>query len=307
MNRGALRRLFVSAGAVASLAAIASCRQRSPAEEGYVRTIEQWRSGRIARLTKPDGWLSLAGLFWLKPGENTVGSDRASDVVLPPSVPARAGTIFLENGKTRWVPASGASTSAGEPVPLVSDAEPEPTIVRFGSVSFLIHQVGERSAVRVRDSESAIRKSFQGLEHFPVSSEWRFEGRFIPYSPPKHVSVPTVLGYPEDDVAPGEIEFVHRGKTFRLMAVLEQGSDELFIIFGDRTNGKSTYGGGRFVYAPMPKDGRTVLDLNKAYNPPCVFTPYATCPLPPLLNHLSMEVTAGEKMYAESWEGKPRS
>jgi uncharacterized protein (DUF1684 family) len=139
-----------------------------------------------------------------------------------------------------------------------------------------------------------------------VSSQWRFDARFIAYDPPKHVAVPTILGFPEDDVTPGEIEFTYLGKSYRLLAVLEQGSDELFIIFGDRTNGKSTYGGGRFVYSPMPKDGRTVIDFNKAYNPPCVFTPYATCALPPPSNHLPLAVKAGEKMYAESWEAPGR-
>jgi len=316
------RRSLVLAAALAA-AAIPVCRARpSPEEERYVRSIEQWRAGRIGRLTKPDGWLSLAGLFWLKPGENTVGSDRSSMVVLPPSAPAHAGTIVLENGKIRWAAAPGTENpdsrspvpgsktgSAAEPpasIPLVSDAEADPTVVRFGSVSFLIHQVGERVAVRVRDSDSATRKAFKGIEHYPVSSEWRFECRFLPYSPPKRVPVPTVLGYPEDDLAPGEVEFTYRGKPYRLMAVLEQGSDQLFIIFGDRTNGKTTYGGGRFVYAAMPTAGKTVLDFNKAYNPPCVFTPYATCPLPPPANHLPFQAVAGEKMYAESWELKTR-
>ena len=301
MIRFRRRALFLAAALAAG--ALTGCRARpSPAEESYVRSIEEWRAGRIARLTKPDGWLSLAGLFWLKPGENTVGSDRSSAVVLPPAAPAHAGTIALENGKTRWSPTPDSSANVPKAAPLVSDAESDPTILRFGGVSFLIHQVGERVAVRVRDSDSVTRRNFKGLQHFPVSPAWRFEGRFVPFSPPRHIPVPTVLGYPEDDVAPGEIEFTYQGKPYRLTAVLEQGADQLFVIFGDRTNGKSTYGGGRFVYAPMPADGKTVLDFNKAYNPPCVFTPYATCPLPPPANHLPFQVVAGEKMYAESWE-----
>jgi uncharacterized protein (DUF1684 family) len=299
MTRGAARRSFLVAGVLSAVAVFAACRKPSPAEESYVRSIEQWRSGRIARLEKPDGWLSLAGLSWLKAGENSVGADRASDVVLPASAPVKAGTIELEGGKTRWVP---AASSAPGPMPLVSDAEGDPTVLRFGSVSFFVIQRGDRTGVRIRDSDSAIRRSFKGLEHYPVSPEWRFEARFIPYDPPKHVTVPTILGFPEDDVAPGEIEFTYRGKAYRVMPILEQGSDEMFIIFGDRTNAKTTYGGGRFVYAPFAKDGKTVLDFNKAYNPPCVFTPYATCALPPPANHLPFEVTAGEKMYAESWE-----
>ncbi len=296
--------------ALAGLTAVglfaAACRPRPSADPAYIRSIEQWRAGRIARLTKPDGWLSLAGLSWLHPGENTVGSNPASAVVLPKSAPLHAGSIVLDGKSTRWEPAEGVSLeSRGKPAgvePLASDENGDPTVLTAGSVSFFVIQRGVRTGVRVRDSESAIRKNFKGLEHYPVSSDWRFEGRFIPYDPPRRVSVPTILGYPEDDMAPGEIEFRLRGKPYRLMTVLEQGSDELFIIFGDRTNGKTTYGGGRFVYAPMPEGGRTILDFNKAYNPPCVFTPHATCPLPPAPNHLPFDVKAGEKMYAESYE-----
>jgi len=282
------------------------CRARPSGDAAYLTSIEQWRAGRLARLTKPDGWLSLAGLSWLHAGENTVGSDPASAVRLPASAPARAGTIVLAGKDARWSPAPGASFEVeGKPateMPLVSDEKGDPTVLRGGSVSFFVIQRGDRTGVRVRDSESPVRKAFKAIEHYPVSAEWRFDARFVPYDPPKHISVPTILGYPEDDVAPGEIEFTRGGKPYRLVAVLEQGSDELFIIFGDRTNGKATYGGGRFLYAPMPTNGRTVLDFNKAYNPPCVFTPHATCPLPPAPNHLPLEVTSGEKMYAESWE-----
>jgi uncharacterized protein len=295
---------------VAATVAAAGCRPRAAQDPAYVASIEQWRAGRIARLTKPDGWLTLAGLSWLRPGENTVGSDPGSAVRLPSSAPSRAGSIVLEGRAARWIPAAGvAAESGGKPaggMPLASDENGDPTVLRLGSVSFFVIQRGDRTGVRVRDSESPVRKTFKGLEHYPVSARWRFDARFIPFDPPRHISVPTILGFPEDDVAPGEIEFSFGGKLYRLVAVLEQGSDELFVIFGDRTNGRSTYGGGRFVYAPMPKQGRTVLDFNKAYNPPCVFTPHATCPLPPAPNHLPFEVEAGEKMYAESWEQAPR-
>ena len=304
MKPGRSALLFAAALAAAALG---SCRaRRSPAEEAYVRSIETWRAGRLARLTKPEGWLSLAGLFWLQPGANAVGSAPGSPVALPASAPARAGTIVLDGQATRWEPAPGSTVqNAGRPaaaMPLVSDENGDPTMLSAGTVSFFVIRRGDRTGVRVRDSASAVRRSFRGLEHYPVSSEWRFDARFIPYDPPKHVTVPTILGFPEDDVAPGELEFTWRGKPYRVVPILEQGSDEMFIIFGDRTNGKSTYGGGRFVYAPFAKDGKTVLDFNKAYNPPCVFTPYATCALPPPANHLPFEVTAGEKMYAESWE-----
>lgn len=301
-----MKRLLVFA-LFAAVAGAPGC-ARSPSEERYVRTIEDWRAGRIARLQKPDGWLSLAGLAWLKPGENPVGSDPSSSVVLPASAPAHVGAIVLEEGKARWIPAPGSAAAVGgapaAAMPLVDDADggSEPTMLRIGSVSFAVIRRGERMGVRVRDSDAPTRTGFRGLEHYPVHSRWRFEARFVPFTPEKHIPVPTVLGYPEEDVSPGEIEFVRNGKPYRLTTVLEKGSDQLFIIFGDRTNGKSTYGGGRFVYSPMPTDGKTVIDFNKSYNPPCVFTPYATCPLPPPGNHLPIAVEAGEKMYAESWE-----
>ncbi|HWC65549.1 MAG TPA: DUF1684 domain-containing protein, partial [Thermoanaerobaculia bacterium] len=241
-----------------------------------------------------------------QPGANSVGSDSSNTVVLPKSMPARAGTIELDGKEIRWEPAPGSPFAAAGapagPMSLVSDESGDPTVLSAGNVSFFVISRSGRTGVRVKDSDSEVRRTFRGLEHYPVSSEWRFDARFVPYPQPKHVTVPTILGFPEDDVAPGEIEFTWRGKPYRVMPIFEQGSDELFIIFGDRTNGKTTYGGGRFVYAPIPKDGKTVLDFNKAYNTPCVFTPYATCALPPPPNHLPIEVTAGEKMYAESWE-----
>jgi uncharacterized protein (DUF1684 family) len=136
-------------------------------------------------------------------------------------------------------------------MPLASDENGEPTVLSTGTVSFFVIGRGDRIGVRVRDGASVLRRNFRGLEHYPVSSDWRFDARFIPYPEPKHVTVPTILGFPEDDVSPGEIEFTHGGKPYRLVPILEQGSDEMFVIFGDRTNGKSTYGGGRFVYAPF--------------------------------------------------------
>ncbi|HET9793232.1 MAG TPA: DUF1684 domain-containing protein [Thermoanaerobaculia bacterium] len=302
-----IRRASPLLAAALLAAAAVSCRaRRSPAEEAYVRSIETWRAGRISRLEKPDGWLSLAGLFWLQPGVNAVGSASGSAVRLPPFAPARAGEIVLAGKETRWEPAPGSSVRSGgkpaEAMPLASDENGDATVLSTGTVSFFVIRRGDRTGVRVRDSASAARRDFHGLEHYPVSSEWRFEARFIPYPQPKHVTVPTILGFPEDDVSPGELEFTWRGRPYRIVPIFEQGSDELFIIFGDRTNGKATYGGGRFVYAPMPTAGKTVLDFNKAYNPPCVFTPYATCALPLPANHLPFEVKAGEKMYAESWE-----
>jgi uncharacterized protein len=252
---------------------------------------------------RDDGWLTLSGLFWLQPGRNTFGSDSPARIVLRGrSVPPIAGAIVLENGRTRLEPSPGvALTLDGRPaVPsdLRSDESGDPTVLRIGTFSFFVVRRGEKLGVRVRDTDSPVRKNFKGLEYFPIDSGWKVAARFEPYIPQKHLAIPTVLGFPEDDVSPGVLVFEHGAATYRLDPVFEQGSDELFIIFGDRTNGKETYGAGRFVYAPMPRDGKTVIDFNKAYNPPCAFTPYATCPLPPPQNRLPIEVRAGEQSYS---------
>jgi uncharacterized protein (DUF1684 family) len=180
---------------------------------------------------------------------------------------------------------------------LQTDQSGEPTILQHGSLSFYVIQRNERLGVRVKDADAAALKSFHGLESFPFSESWRVAARFEPSSPPRHISVPNVLGNVTSEESPGALAFEYSGKTYRLDAVREAGTEDYFIIFGDATNGHETYGGGRFLYASPPKDGQTVLDFNKAYNPPCVFTPYATCPLPPPQNRLSIRIEAGEKSY----------
>ena len=307
--RGVWRSLVFGA-----LFASAACSPR--VDPGYRSEIETWRQQRAEKLRRDDGWLTLAGLSWLDPGRNTFGSGPEAKIPLHGAgVPPIAGAIVLENGRARLEPAPGlrraeaasaaqagaALTADGRPAgasDLVSDENGSPTVLRIGTFSFFVIRRGEKLGVRVRDTESAARKNFKGLDYFPIDPGWRVTARFEPYTPPKHIAVPTVLGFPEDDVSPGALAFEHGGKTYRLDPVFEQGSDELFLIFGDRTNGKETYGAGRFVYAPMPKDGKTVIDFNKAYSPPCIFTPYATCPFPPPQNRLPLEVRAGEKTYS---------
>jgi uncharacterized protein (DUF1684 family) len=283
-------------------------------DPAYRREIEAWRAKRLANLTKPDGWLSLAGLFWLEEGENRVGSDPGARVSLPGSAPRNCGRLFRHGESVRWEPSpglrraeaasaaqAGVSVSPRGVMDLKNDAEGDPTILSTGTVSFFVIKREERIGVRVKDADSDTRKNFKGLDYFSIDRSWRLEARFEPYDPPKKVIVPTVLGTPEVDVSPGALVFSRGGKTYRLEPVFEQGSDELFLVFGDTTNGQETYGGGRFVYAPMPRDGRTVLDFNKAYSPPCIFTPYATCPLPMPSNRIPIAVAAGEKTYSGAW------
>ena len=266
------------------------------------KEIEAWRQSRLAGLRRPNGWLTLVGLSWLESGENLVGSDPASAVLLPAGqAPARLGVIERGEAGNRFRAEPGVRvTCDGKPATtcdLKSDAEDEPTLVQHGSLVFYLIRRGDRFGVRVKDSDAPALRHFRGLDYFPITESFRFVARFERYDPPRSISVPTILGSASSESTPGALLFDYEGKTYRLEPVLERGTTDLFVIFGDATNGRDTYGGGRFLYAAPPVDGRTVLDFNKAYNPPCVFSPYATCPLPPSQNRLPIRIEAGEKNY----------
>ncbi len=271
----------------------------------YRTEIEAWRAKRLASLRREDGWLTLVGLFWLEKGSNRIGTDpKANRVVLPEgSAPETLGSLDLSGDVvTLKANPNAGLTSGGRPVAtmtLRTDADVDgPTVVERGRIRFYVIKRGERLGVRVKDSQSPVRLSFHGIDSYPIDPKWRFDARFEAYRPPKSVAVPNILGSIDEEKSPGAAVFAVGGHEYRLDAVTEEGTDELFLIFGDATNGAETYGGGRFLYAKPPgPDGRVVLDFNKAYNPPCVFTPYATCPLPPRGNRLPIRIEAGEKKY----------
>jgi uncharacterized protein len=268
--------------------------------------VEAWRAKRIARLEAPDGWLSLVGLEWLDEGVNKLGSAADAGVHFPDKVPATLGTITRHEATLTLEPAPGADlTIDGKPVvgkvTLASDdSEGGPTVVSHGSIAFFVIHRGDRWAVRIKDSESPVRKSFHGIDHYPLRGDWLVRARFEPSAKGTTIPVPNILGSVEDADSPGVVVFTHEGHEVRLQAI-DEGDGRLFLVFGDATNGKGTYGGGRFLYADPPKPGETtvLVDFNQAYNPPCVFTPYATCPLPPKTNKLPFAVEAGEKL----WDG----
>lgn len=271
------------------------------APDGEAETLE-WRAKRDASLRQPDGWLSLIGLHWLDQGRNSVGSASDNDVVLNAG-PDRVGVITVAHGEVEFCPASDAITVAGESVKcarLASDAQENKSVVRFGSIMFyLIDREGEL-ALRVKDSQAGILQDFEGMEYFPYDPEWRIEARFEAHEPGRIMEIPNVLGSVERSPNPGRVIFEKNGEEHVLEAVRYEGDDELFLVFADRSNGKSTYGAGRFLYTPLPdENGRLIVDFNQSYNPPCVFTPYATCPLPPPGNRLDLNIEAGEKNYAE--------
>ena len=276
------------------------------ADDAYRDQIRKWREERETRLLAPDGWLSVAGLFWLREGPNRFGSDPASDIVLPPgSAAARAGTFELRERQTtvRLEPGVSGRIATRPVVPptvLRSDAGGKPDVLEMGRLSLYVIERGGQFAIRLKDRDAAARRGFTGLRWFEISESYRVEARWVQYPELKPVRLPNVLGKVESMPSPGYAEFTLNGATLRLDGVLEEPqAEELFFILKDKTSGNETYGGGRFLYASLPKGGKVVLDFNKAYNPPCAFTPYATCPLPPKQNWLPARIEAGERTYGK--------
>jgi uncharacterized protein (DUF1684 family) len=256
----------------------------------YKDEITDWRTKHEAGLKNPNGWLSVAGLFWLHDGPNAVGSDPQSDVVLPGSAPRRAGVLTFHNDKVSFEPAGKGFP--GKRGALRADAEGHPDVVEIAGVELTIIRRGEKTGVRLRDPNAATRRDFPGLKWFPVDERWRVKAKWTAYSEPKTIAITNILGMTDQEPSPGYAEFTMQGQKLRLEPVLEDNM--LFFIFKDQTSGKSTYGAGRFLYADLAKNGEVILDFNKAENPPCAFTAFATCPLPPRQNALAAPVEAGE-------------
>lgn len=260
------------------------------ADATYPQQIARWRAEREAKLKADDGWLTVVGLHWLHEGVNTVGSDPNADAPLPASVPARVGTIALSKGKAHFKPASGVPLKEMD---LKTDVTPQYDRLALGRVKFFVIERETKFGVRVKDNDSEARKKFTGLRWYPVDPAWKIKAKFIPS--PHKVSFDTEVGVKETDDSPGFVIFTRGGREYKIEAVKED--DDLWFVFRDLTSGKTTYGASRFLYAPFPKDGFVEMDFNKAENPPCMFTDYATCPLPTPQNRLQLAVTAGEQTY----------
>ncbi|MGH8371107.1 MAG: DUF1684 domain-containing protein [Gammaproteobacteria bacterium] len=269
----------------------------------YEEEIEAWRTTRLGKLTADDGWLTLVGLHWLNPGDNRFGRDASHHFVMDdPALTEQLGTFTLHAKRIVFHAAAGSgATHAGEPVTkleLKTVTQTGPTTLQLGSASFYAIRLLDRFGIRIKDSAATARAHFQGLKYFDIEPRWRLEARFETYSPMRQLPVVNVLGIEEQMDSPGALVFDVEGETCRLDVVLETGVTDYFVIFADQTNGKQTYGAGRFLYVRPPVDGKTVLDFNKAYNPPCVFSQFTACPLPPPQNRLPFEVTAGELKYS---------
>jgi len=295
-HRTLLPALFTLASTALACAAAAG-------DPEYVAEIQKWREQRETRLKADGGWLTVAGLFWLEPGANRFGTDPSNQIVLPAdSAPPKAGVFEFAEGRTTLKAEPGVTiTVGGKPVTtqeMKPDSAGEPDIAKLGALTMQVIQRGDRYAIRMKDMNSRLRKEFTGLHWYPIAESWRVTARWEPYDPPREIPVPTILGTIEKMPCPGAAVFSIGGQELRLEPVLEEpGDTELFYIFRDATSGKETYGAGRFFYSALPADGKVVLDFNKAYNPPCAFTPYATCPLPPEQNRLKAAIEAGELNY----------
>jgi hypothetical protein len=265
--------------------------------------IGDWRAERLASLTSDTGWLTPIALYWLKDGENSFGRapDRAFSVD-DAALAADTGAFILQGGQVRYVAhASAAMTYRGKPVTsiaLVSDADEKPTELAAGKLHFMLIDRAGHLGIRVRDSVSPNRLQFKGLQYFPVRADWHIHAHFEPYAPEHRIPIVNILGMTEEMTSPGAIVFERDGRTWRLDAILEAPGDrDLFVMFSDATSGKETYGAGRFLYVGLPTADRIDVDFNEAFNPPCAFTDFATCPLPPQQNRLALAVDAGELKY----------
>jgi len=275
------------------------------AQDMYVQELTKWRQDRETELKSDNSWLTVAGLFFLNQGKNTFGSGPLNDIVLPASAPAEAGA-FEFDGKTIRLRATAPIAVNGKEMTSTElrpagDGRPA-DLLTMGPLTLFVHVSGDRLAIRMRDKNSDIRRNFTGLKWFPPNEAYRTAARFEPYAAAKTVKVPNILGDLETYTAPGVVSFTLNGQQHKLEA-FETGSGDrkrFFFVFRDLTSGKETYPSARFLYADLPANGQTILDFNKAYNPPCAFNPYTTCPLPTEQNRMRVRVEAGELDYHKS-------
>ncbi|AKS42381.1 DUF1684 domain-containing protein [Wenzhouxiangella marina] len=309
-------RLRAKAGLVSLLVlALVACQAPAPREDGPGREatstdpeIAQWRAEamdwrqrRLARLTEPHGWLSLVALEPLSEGRWLIGSDEGNHFRVS-SGPEHWGDLVVIGERVWFEPARpGAVRIDGLPAEgeteLLALRDEGPTEVEAGSVQFHLMPRAGQPYLRIRDSESPVRTGFRGLDYFPFDPDWRITARWVPNPPGQTLLIANVLGELNQDPNPGMAEFEVDGRTVGLQAVLSEDGQELFFILADRTSGRETYGLGRFLYSELPENGEVVLDFNRTYNPPCAFTEYSTCPLPPPENRLDLRIEAGELKY----------
>jgi uncharacterized protein (DUF1684 family) len=284
--------------------------QASGNQASWQRDLLAWRAQRATSLQAPEGWLSLIALGWLKEGDNSFGSAEDSRVRITGKARAHIAVVRLEKGALRLLPPSGGFPKDllvdGQPAKeqaLLADDADTPSKLTVGTLTIIVIHRDDQFALRIKDLEAPTRTGFHGLRWYAPNAAYRVHARWIPYNPPKVLDIPTVLGTTTHLPAPGAAEFTLDGQVVRLEPVLEDPtSTDLFFILRDATSKTTTYGAGRFLYTELPdhgvaQPGEVWLDFNRLVNPPCAFTAYATCPLPPAQNRLGVPIPAGEQRY----------
>ncbi len=266
----------------------------------YEDHVKDWRQKRQDRLASENGWLTLVGLEWLDEGENRIG-DQSSSTIRIPGGPDSWGSVFLNGDELRFVPAAGSDImidgAAAKETRLIADNQGEPTVISKDYLSFYVI-FRESYALRIKDSQAATLLAFAGVDNYDILSGWRINGRFTRAEAGTTIEIGDVLGHLSPSPVYGTFDFERDGESYSMIGLGDEESESIWFLFADRTSGRETYGAGRFLYSDgLPENGRLVVDFNKAYNPPCAFNDYSTCPLPPQQNRLDIAVTAGEKDY----------
>ncbi len=300
-----VKKMKVLSIAIGGMIFLNSCivKTKAPVDDGaYYQEIESWHQQRVENSLKgQQGWLNLVGLFWLKDGSNTFGSDQSNDLVFPDKMPGKAGVFILQNGEVRMQLTKGIQVeceglSVSDKVLYYPDSTYFPIAI-YGSIQYHVVKRADELGIRVRDLQSDAIVRFKGVDRYAVDTLWRLKAHFEPAGQSRKLEITNIVGQTYMQSSPGTLVFNIEGTTYKL-DVLDEGGEDYFVIFGDNTNEEITYPSGRYMYVKKPDEaGNVVVDFNKAYNPPCAFTDYATCPLPPRQNILDVEITAGEKKY----------
>jgi uncharacterized protein (DUF1684 family) len=280
---------------------LAGCNSSEPVimdEAAYIKSIEEWQAHRLERLKSKTGWLNLAGLLWLEEGENSFGSDSSNDVVFPEKAEPFCGTLILDQGNVTLQVRQGIRITCGDTLvhsmELKDDQSGKATLLEQGDLAWFIIKRDDRYGIRLRDYRNPRIAQLDHIPSYPVRTDYVVEATLVPFKVPRTMTVATpVQGYTEEYQCPGELHFRLSGK--KLVLYPFDAGEEYFLVIADETTGLDTYGAGRFMYASPDSTGRIILDFNKAYNPPCAFSPFATCPMPPRENFLPVAIEAGEK------------
>lgn len=303
-NRMTMNRTYLLTLAFLGLFACGQEQDIELSEEDHLEEINEWHQGQMDFLRSDEGWLNLIGLHWLEEGVNTFGSDGVDIKIHEGQFPNEIGTFFLENSSVYFSPSVDGVLLEGEELKeraLVFDLmEGIDGHMKYKSLYWNIIKRGDSFGIRLRDLNAQEVQEFDGVERYPVDMKWRVKANFVPYDPIKEVMITNVVGQVSPNASAGYVEFEIEGKKYQIDALANPDDIELFLMFADNTSGDETYGGGRYMYVDRDfSNNEIILDFNKAYNPPCVYTAYATCPLPPRQNVLDLAITAGQKNYGK--------